>query len=357
MNKALATISLAALAAGAGISHPATILAAPPAAASHESAASYEQMQAMQAQANAALKAGDAQKASALATQLLRQNTDTKLWYYGDIVYDANQILGLAALREGKVAAADQYLLAAGHTPGSPVLDSFGPEMPLAQALYAKGQKQAVQSFLTLVLKFWGTTRPGNEKYQAVDQANAAKIHEWQAQIAQGQTPSLNRFEAPPAPPLLAAGADAPDFAVQDKSGKTIHLSDYKGKTVVLDFWATWCGPCQRSLPHTNTVARQFAGKNVVVLAVNVWDTQSAFDQWLPKHPEYDAVTFAIDTTPAQGQDVASRLYHVSGIPTQYIINPAGKVVKSFVGFGGPSDDLANAITSASAVASLPAAP
>ena len=357
MNKALATISLAALAAGAGISHPATILAAPPAAASHESAASYEQMQAMQAQAETALKAGHAQEASALATQLLRQNTDTKLWYYGDIVYDANQILGLAALREGKVAAADQYLLAAGHTPGSPVLDSFGPEMPLAQALYAKGQKQAVQSFLTLVLKFWGTTRPGNEKYQAVDQANAAKIHEWQAQIAQGQTPSLNRFEAPPAPPLLAAGADAPDFAVQDKSGKTIHLSDYKGKTVVLDFWATWCGPCQRSLPHTNTVARQFAGKNVVVLAVNVWDTQSAFDQWLPKHPEYDAVTFAIDTTPAQGQDVASRLYHVSGIPTQYIINPAGKVVKSFVGFGGPSDDLANAITSASAVASLPAAP
>lgn len=356
MNKAFVTMGLAALAAGA-----ASQSTAAPAASSvmqqQGSGPGYEHLQTLQAQAEAALKAGDAYKTAALAAELLRENTDKSSWNYGNVVYDANQLLGLAALREANIKAADQYLLAAGRTPGSPQLDSFGPKMPLAQALYAKGQKSTVQSFLSSVIKFWGTTKPGGEKYKSVDESNAAKIHEWQAQIVAGQTPSLDRFESPPAPPLLAAGATAPDFAVQDKTGKPVHLSDYKGKVVVLDFWSTWCGPCQRSLPHTNAVARKFTGQNVVVLAVNVWDTQAAFDAWLPQHPEYDAIQFAIDPTKAQGQDVASRLYHVSGIPTQYVISPAGKVTKSFVGFGGPTNDLAQAITAAKRIASLPPAP
>jgi len=368
MNAALKTLGLAALVAGTMLAHPVFCPAASPVMQEQGSGPGYQRLQALQAQAEAALKAGNAHKASALAAQLLRENTDKTSWNYGNVVYDANQLLGLAALRQGNIKAADQYLLAAGRTPGSPQLDSFGPEMPLAQALYAKGQAKTVQSFLNLIIKFWGTTRPGMEKYKSVDEGNAAQIHTWQAQIAAGQTPSLNRFDFsagapsgasdPPAePPLLAVGTTAPDFAVQDKAGKTIHISDYKGKVVVLDFWSTWCGPCQRSLPHTNAVARKFAAQNVVVLAVNVWDTQSAFDQWLPQHPEYDAIQFAIDPTKAQGQDVASRLYHVSGIPTQYVISPAGKVAKSFVGFGGPTNDLANAITAALGTASLPPAP
>ncbi len=148
-------------------------------------------------------------------------------------------------------------------------------------------------------------------------------------------------------PVLLAAGAQAPDFTVQDKAGSPVKLSDYKGKVVVLDFWATWCGPCQRSLPHTNEVAKQFADKGVVVLAVNVWDKKDAFDDWLPKHPEYDAVTFVLDPTQEHGKDVASLLYHVSGIPTQYVIGKDGKVFQSFVGYGGPTSDLADALTKA----------
>ncbi len=158
-------------------------------------------------------------------------------------------------------------------------------------------------------------------------------------------------------PALLAAGTDAPDFTIQDKSGSPLKLSNYKGKVVVLDFWASWCGPCQRSLPHTNEIAKQFAGKDVVVLAVNVWDTKTAFDGWLPKHPEYDAITFALDPTQQHGQDVATRLYKVSGIPTQYVIGKEGKIQTSFVGYGGPNTNLADAITHALAAPQTAALP
>ena len=150
-------------------------------------------------------------------------------------------------------------------------------------------------------------------------------------------------------PALLTAGTPAPDFTVQDKSGASVKLSDYRGKVVVLDFWATWCGPCQMSLPHTNEVAEKFAAKGVVVLAVNVFDTKEAFKGWLPQHPEYSAIKFALDPAGRSPDSIASKLYHVSGIPTQYVIDKNGKIFQSFVGYGGPTTELADAITKASA--------
>lgn len=150
-------------------------------------------------------------------------------------------------------------------------------------------------------------------------------------------------------PKLLAEGTEAPDFTVNDRDGKPVKLSDYRGKVVVLDFWATWCGPCQASLPHTNEVAQAFKDKGVVVLAVNVWDTKEKFDAWLPQHTQFSAIDFLIDPTKEQGKDIATTLYKVTGIPTQYVIGKDGKIVKSFVGFGGPTDDLANALKAAGA--------
>jgi len=146
---------------------------------------------------------------------------------------------------------------------------------------------------------------------------------------------------------LLTAGTLAPDFSVVDKNGKASKLSDYRGKIVVLDFWATWCPPCMASLPHTNEVAKKMADKGVVTLAVNVWDKKDAFDAWLPKNEtKYDSITFVLDPSEG-GQAIATPLYHVSGIPTQYTIDRDGKIRKSFVGFDGPTDDLENTIAAA----------
>jgi len=149
-------------------------------------------------------------------------------------------------------------------------------------------------------------------------------------------------------PPLLAAGTPAPDFIARDKFGKPVKLSDFRGKVVVLDFWATWCLPCLLSFPHTAAVARKTADLGVVVLAVNVWDSPAAFDAWVGKHPEFDALlTFAVGAR-NENRDAAA-LYHLSSIPVRYVIGRDGKIVRGLVGYAGPTPDLENAVCAAAA--------
>jgi peroxiredoxin/outer membrane lipoprotein-sorting protein len=145
--------------------------------------------------------------------------------------------------------------------------------------------------------------------------------------------------------PLLSPGTEAPDFTVSDASGNPVKLSDFKGKTVILDFWATWCWPCNQSLPHTEEVAENYQGKNVVVLAVAIRDSKKGFDLWLKKH-SYPDISFVIDQKP-EGQDVASTLYGVDTTPTAFVIDPSGQIVQSIVGYAGPTEELASAVNTA----------
>lgn len=146
-----------------------------------------------------------------------------------------------------------------------------------------------------------------------------------------------------PSEPLLANGKVAPDFRATDMDGKEIKLSDFRGKVVVLDFWASWCGPCRESMPHTQDVASKLAAQGqTVFLAVDDGEPESNFNKWVAANrSQFQNLRFAHAT------DVSSKLYKVSGIPTQFVIDRGGVVRASFVGYGGPTDDLANAIQSA----------
>lgn len=148
-----------------------------------------------------------------------------------------------------------------------------------------------------------------------------------------------------PLPPL-EAGTQIPDITLTDKNGKQLKLSDFQGKTIILDFWATWCQPCLKSFPKTAEVLKKVGEDKVVVIAVNIWDNPANSVIWAAKHPELNSFVFAVDTTNSSGKDSVA-LFQVSKLPLQYVISPTGKIVTHFEGYSGTGEELEKAIVSA----------
>lgn len=144
-------------------------------------------------------------------------------------------------------------------------------------------------------------------------------------------------------PAMLPAGGPAPDFeAIVWKSGaekidttSRFKLSDFKGKKIViLDMWATWCGPCMKGIPHMSKIAEAVKGQDVVVIALNSYDDEAPFVKFATgKGKDYH---FMLARDPA-GRDsdhtIAKSLYRVSGIPATYIIDKSGKIVEVVSGY------------------------
>jgi len=136
------------------------------------------------------------------------------------------------------------------------------------------------------------------------------------------------------APELLKSGIAAPNFTAEKWGGGNLSLADYKGKVVVLDFWATWCGPCQMSMPHVEAVNKLVKGQEVAVLGVCVWDDKDAYTKWMPENQSKYTFQFAFDPAgKATDASIAAKLFKVSGIPTTYVIDKNGNVADAIVGY------------------------
>ena len=122
-------------------------------------------------------------------------------------------------------------------------------------------------------------------------------------------------------------GKPAPDFELELLGGEKFHLAEHKGKTIVIDFWATWCGPCVEVIPHVAQLHHDSAATGVKVVAVNLEETPEEIQKLL-KRLKLD-LPVALDRDGA----IAGR-YGVSAIPQTLVIDREGKVVRHFVGGG-----------------------
>lgn len=144
----------------------------------------------------AALEASQFDTAKKHAAETLRDNADQTNWNYGNIIHDANQILGRCALREGKLADAKAYLLKAGATPGSPQLNSFGPQMQLARELLEKGEKEAVLQYLDLVARFWANPNERTEaNSKSIAREHLNQLEAWKRQVRAGKAPDHTKWQ------------------------------------------------------------------------------------------------------------------------------------------------------------------
>jgi thiol-disulfide isomerase/thioredoxin len=139
-------------------------------------------------------------------------------------------------------------------------------------------------------------------------------------------------LQAQGGPQLLRPGVQAPEIVAEADGGGALKLSSQLGKVVVLDFWATWCPPCQKSMPHLESVAKAVAGQNVAILGVCVWDQRSAYDVWMRQHRSSFSFKFGYDPAGRSPGNLATK-YNVTGIPTTYIIDAQGRVADSIVGY------------------------
>ena len=118
---------------------------------------------------------------------------------------------------------------------------------------------------------------------------------------------------------------DAPNFTLTDRDGKTHSLSEYRGKVVIVNFWATYCKPCRKEMPSMQDAWEQTRDQGVVLLAVNYGDSKDYVEQFFSNIHATFPVLLGGD------QDMMQK-WGVRGLPTTFVVDPEGRLAYKLVG-------------------------
>jgi thiol-disulfide isomerase/thioredoxin len=181
------------------------------------------------------------------------------------------------------------------------------------------------RSFLGVYTKIKANTNPGSETFtlKAPEGFQVVKADPSDLGVPSDQEPKLK----------FAAGDTAPDFALKGPDGKEVTLASLKGRVVLLDFWATWCGPCKQAMPGVQKLSEKYKGKPVSVFGVNAFEhgpAQRAGDYMAKNSYTYGLLV--------EG-DTLAKQYGIASIPTFILIGPDGKILHIGVGFEEGADE------------------
>jgi len=146
-----------------------------------------------------------------------------------------------------------------------------------------------------------------------------------------------NRFAAVVAALALALPAladptgPAPQFTLVAKGGQDVSLAQYKGQVVMLNFWASWCGPCRQEMPLLESIYRKYNRMGFTMIGVNVEPDSKSADEWLKATPVSFPILYDRDSK-------VSKLYNVAGMPSTVIIDRHGNLRKLHRGYQ-PGDE------------------
>jgi len=127
----------------------------------------------------------------------------------------------------------------------------------------------------------------------------------------------------PPAAPLPAVKGLAPAFTLEDREGRRISLAHFRGRPVLIDFWASWCGPCRKSMPAIEQLYRKYRGSGLQVVGINIEGRSPATLHYLTT----GGYTFPVLFDSGNWDAPVARSYRVSSIPRTFLIDGDGNIL------------------------------